>query len=923
MSAQSATPRAEAPPHAHPVHLPPLYQDDPAAGRLILRDGSTALIRLVTPEDEAVVRAFFHGLSAESKRHRFFSAGEPRDEELAALCANTAPRAQRTLGVFRLSGKTPRAIAIASYFAKDARSAEVAFAVDDAFQGKGLGSSLLERLVQLGAQQGFTTFWAMTHTDNRLMLEVFHRSGLLRQERVTGAEVELELSLTQTAASAARAEWLDRMFTTASLHPFFQPNAVAVIGASRQMQHIGYRILEALLTGGFQGPVYPVNPNAGVIRCIRAYPTMAAVPERVDLAVIVVRKELVLETVDACAAAGVRALIVISAGFAEVGAEGAARQRALVDKVRGYGMRLIGPNCLGLINTHPAVRLNASFSPVYPPAGQVAMLSQSGALGIAILALARQRHLGLSHFVSVGNKADVSGNDLLQYWEQDAGTNTLLLYLESFGNPRRFGRIARRVSQTKPIIAVKGGRTSSGSRAAGSHTAALAADEVAVNALFRQTGVLRVDTLEEMFDLASVLTAQPLPPGKRVAIVTNAGGPGILCADSCEAGGLIVPALSKETIAQLAAFLPPEAGLSNPVDMIASAGAEHYRRTIATLLASPEIDALLVLYIPVGVVDRQTITQGIAAGIIEGRKQGGMGKPIAACLMGEEGSLPPLAAGVEMIPTYTFPESAGRALARVAGYAQWRALPRGEVLEFDDMNLAEVRVVCAEVLAARGGGWLGAKEAQRLLLASGVPVAPGGVATSAEAAAALARQVGFPVAVKLASHTIVHKTEHGGVALHLRTDADVRQAFERMAQQEGMEGVVVQPMLSGGVELMVGMVDDPAFGPLIAFGLGGIHVEVLRDVSFRIAPLTDRDAREMVREIRGARLLEGYRGHPPVDVAAIEALLLRISMLVDHVPEIAELEFNPVFGLPPGQGCSIVDARIRLAQAPGVAAGSV
>ncbi len=911
-------------PSAHSVYLPPLYQEAPETGRLILRDGSTAAIRIATPEDRPIVRAFFRQLSGESTRYRFFSAAAPTDEELDALCDSSDPRRQFTLLVVRAAGGVARVIAAASYFAETAGVAEAAFAVDDAFRGKGLGSSLFERLALLAVREGFTTFRAVTHTDNRLMLEVFRRSGFTLKEQVAGAEVRCEISLIPTPESTARSEWLDRMFTTASLRPFFQPNAVAVIGASRSPTSIGYRILDAIVTNGFQGPVYPVNPHATVIRSIRAYPSVKDIPDPVDLGVIVVPKEAVLETVDACAAKGLRAVIVISAGFAESGETGQALQRRLVEKVRGHGMRLIGPNCLGLITTHPHVQLNASFSPIYPPAGKVAMLSQSGALGIAILALAGQRHLGLSHFVSVGNKADVSGNDLIQYWEQDPGTNTILLYLESFGNPRRFARIARRVSRTKPIVAVKGGRTAAGSRAAGSHTAALAANDVAVDALFHQTGVIRAETLEDMFDLTATLTSQPLPPGKRVAIVTNAGGPGILCTDTCEAGGMEVPALSPEIRARLAEFLPPEASTTNPVDMIASASAEHYRRTVAAVLASADIDALIVLYIPVGVTQREEIVQGIAAGIAEGRKSGGAGKPIVACLMGEQEALPPVAIGDEVIPVYKFPESAARSLARIAGYAQWRAVPQGAFLDFEDAQASQAQEICRQALTAHGPGWLTAEDTRQVLTAMGLPVPAGGVARTAEEAAALATQVGFPVAVKLASREIVHKTEQGGVKLNLPTAAAVRQAFheiqEPLAQAgrlSAMDGVVVQPMLSGGVEVMVGMVEDPSFGPLVAFGLGGVYVEILRDVSFRVTPLTDRDAREMVREIRGFRLLEGYRGHAAADVPALEEALLRISRLVEEVPEIAELDLNPIFALPPGQGCRIADARIRVKQPPG------
>jgi acetyl coenzyme A synthetase (ADP forming)-like protein len=904
-----------------PLFVPPPYQDALEAGRLILRDGSTAYIRIAQPQDREAFRAFFEQLSPESRQKRFFSLAAPRGEWIDTLCDDSNPHRQLSLIVLRSTGGAPRIIATGSYLVDKDKDdiAEVALAVDDAFHGKGLGSLLLERLALLAVNHGITRFWAVTHVDNRPMLEVFHRSGFQVHETLEHGYVHLIFSVTPTEASVARSELLDRLFTTASLRPLFRPASVAVVGASRDPSSIGYRILEGLVMNRFQGPVYPVNPQAPVVGSIRAYPSVRDLPEPVDLAVVVVPRQAVLSVVDACAERGVRALVVITAGFAEVGDEGRALQQALVDRVRGYGMRMVGPNCLGLLNTDPQVRLNASFSPIFPPPGRVAMSSQSGALGLAILGLARQLHLGLSTFVSVGNKADVSGNDLLQYWEEDEHTDVILLYLESFGNPRRFARIARRVSRRKPVVVMKSGRTKAGSRAAGSHTAALAASDVAVEALFRQTGVIRADTLAEMFDLAAVLGSQPLPKGRRVAIVTNAGGPGILCADTCEAGGLIVPELSAATKARLRAFLPSHASLGNPVDMIASAGPEHYRQSIETLLAADDVDALVVIYIPIDYAQKPVILDAISAGIMAGRAAGGAGKPVLASLMVEEGSNQPLRAGPESIPAYAFPEAAARVLGKVAEYADWRAQPSGMLLEYDDVDVQTARDICHLALGKRGAGWLSTEETRQLLSAMGLPVAPGGMAYSPEEAVALAQEIGFPVAVKLASHVIVHKTEMGGIALNLRHEDAVRQAYEairqrldREGQLEAMEGVLVQPMVAGGVEVMVGVTADPLFGPLIAFGLGGVHVEVLGDVSFRVTPLTDRDAGEMVRSIRGYRLLEGYRGHPPADVKALEEVLLRVSFLVEQIPEITEIDLNPIFALPPGEGCQIVDARIRV-----------
>jgi len=905
--------------HVKPLYIPLPSQDLTESGYLILRDGTTATIRVAQPADRQTLQAFVDRLSPDSKRHRFFSASAPPAEVIESLCDSSDPRSKLTLIVTRVWESELRVIAAGSYLAKDEHTAEVAMAVDDAFHGKGLGTLLLERLALLAIRHGFTRLWAVTHTDNLAMREVFRESGYDVRETYEGDDMEVELSVIPTETSVARSEVRDRIATTASLRPLFQPRAVAVLGASRDPARIGNRLVQALVANRFQGPIYPVNPKASEVVGLKAYPSVRDVPGPVDLAIIAVPRDAVLGAVDECAAKGARAVVVISAGFAEVNAEGRELQKRLVQKVRQHGMRMVGPNCFGLVNADPAVRLNATFASVFPPSGRVAMSSESGALGLAILAAARRLQMGISTFVSIGNRADVSANDLLQYWEEDLATDVIVLYLESFGNPRRFARIARRISRRKPIVAVKAGRTQSGRRAAGSHTAALAASDVAVEALFRQTGVIRAETLEEMFALAAGLANQPLPAGRRVAIVTNAGGPAVLCTDACEAGGLVVPELSEETKARLAVFLPAAAALKNPVDLIASATPDQYRKAIEVILQANEVDALIVLYISVSEVDTAPIAEGILAGIAAGRVAGGKEKPVLACWMAEGDRDRSLALTNETIPTYALPEMPARVLSRAASYAEWRARPLGLIPDFQNLDLPLARELCSKALSQRAAGWLTTEETRTVLTAMGLPVPPGGVAQTEEDVVELARRVGFPVAVKLASHRLVHKTEIGGVHLSLKEEREVRQAFreirDRLAQDnnlDAMEGVLVQPMVTGGVEVMVGVTHDPLFGPLIAFGLGGIHVEILGDVRFRVTPLTDRDAADMVRDIKGYRLLEGYRGHQPADIQAIEEVLLRVSRLVEEIPEISELDLNPVFALPPGQGCRIVDARIRV-----------
>ncbi len=899
--------------------IPPLPAADDAAERVVLRDGSVATLRPSRADDHGALRRFFHELSPESRRRRFFTLAEPTDTLIDRLSDSTDPARALTFLAIRVVDGEARPIAIGSYIAIDATTAEAAFAVDDRFHGKGLGTVLLERLATAAAAHGFRRFEATTLSENTAMLEVFRESGFEIRSRPEGGTIVVHLSLDATANAVASAERRNALATVASLRPVLEPRAVAVVGASRDEGSIGRRVLQALRASGFAGPIYPINPKVADLDGLRCYATVQEAPAGVDLAVIAVPRAAVLAVVDQCAAAGVKGLVVITAGFAEFGEAGRALQQQLVEKVRGHGMRMVGPNCMGVLNARPDLRLNASFSPIMPPSGHVALSSQSGALGLAILELAAERRVGLSTFISVGNKADVSGNDLLHYWEADAHTSVILLYLESFGNPRRFARLARRIARKKPIVAVKAGRTRAGSRAAGSHTAALAASDVTVDALFRQSGVIRADTIDEMFDLAACLEAQPLPAGRRVAIVTNAGGPGILAVDACEAAGLTVPAFSADTRATLATFLPPEASLGNPVDMVASAGPDEFRRAVEVALAADDADALIVIYTPVDMSRSRETLDAIRDGIVAGRRAGAQAKPILACLMAGPGRPVPLEIGDERVPAYAFPENAARALAKAAAYAEWRAAPPGLLWSFEDIRVDDARATCRKALESRGDGWLTGDEVRAVLGAFGLPLVAGMIAHSADEAAALARVIGCPVAAKLSARSIQHKTDVGAVRLNLASDQAVIRAFtdlttiaHGLTPPEAIEGVLIQAMIPGGVETIVGVADDPLFGPIIAFGLGGIHVEILGDVRFRVAPLTDRDADELLHEIRGLPLLQGYRGHPAADIDALRDLLLRVSRLASEVPEIAELDLNPVIALAPGSGCRIVDARVRV-----------
>lgn len=891
----------------------------PAPAPIILRDGSTAWLRPAGLDDLERVSGLFGRASRESLWLRFFTPIVRVDRRLIESMVQIDGLERMTYLITRGEGPDETVLAVGSY-ARLPRwdTAEIAFFVDDAYQGRGLGTLLLERLAAHARRHGVVSLVAEVMSDNHRMLEVFRQSGMNPTLQPETGVIHVQLSATPDELATARAEARDRVATAASLAPFFRPRAVAVIGASRQRGAIGNTVMQRLLQTGFEGPVYPVNPSARAVASVRAYPSVRDIPDEVDLAVIAVPAAQVLGVVDECARKRVRALVVLSAGFAETGPEGRERQNELVRKVRANGMRLIGPNCMGILNTASDVNLNATFSPVAPRRGNVAMSSQSGALGLAILDYAGRLNLGISMFVSVGNKADVSGNDLIQYWEDDPDTNLIMLYLESFGNPRKFARLARRIARTKPILAVKSGRTAAGSRAASSHTAALAGSDTAVAALFRQAGVIRADTLDELFDVAALLTNQPLPEGNRVAIVTNAGGPGILAADACEANGLVLPALADETVAALRGFLPAAAGLGNPIDMIASAPVGHYEGAVRRVLADPNVDALIVIFIPVGMATTDEVARGVQRAVAAAGADSGKEKPVLACVMSSTWTVGALAEGgpegARAIPAYRFPEAAARALVAATGYATWRRRPAGREPELERADAKAARAAVERALAEHGAGWLRPVAAGELLAAAGIAIVAQTLAQTPDEAAAAAEGMGFPVAVKLVSGTLTHKTEVGGVALDLHSAEAVRGACADMRERLGatVEGYLVQRMVSGGTEVLVGVTEDKTFGPLVGFGLGGTTVEVLRDVTFRITPLTDTDVHDMVRGIRGLPLLTGYRGRPPADIAAIEDLLLRVSWLVEHVPQVSEMDLNPVKVFVPGDGYAIVDLRIRV-----------
>ena len=630
-----------------------------------------------------------------------------------------------------------------------------------------------------------------------------------------------------------------------------------------------------ILSGDFKGAAYPVNRSGEPVAGVRAYTSIEELPEQVDLAVICLPGAHVLDAADSALKTGVRALCVISAGFAEVGAEGRERQEQLLALVRSHGGRLVGPNCLGIAVSGPS--LNATFGPRALPPGPIAFSSQSGALGLALLEKASERSLGFSSFISIGNKADVSSNDLLEYWEEDPSSGLIALYLESFGNPRRFAQIAGRVARKKPILAMKSGTSTAGARAAGSHTAALAGSDEAVAALFHQAGVLRARTLEELIDAAALLSTQPLPLGRRVAILTNAGGLGILCADACETAGLELSELTPETNAALAELLPAEASLANPVDMLGSATAASYEAVLPVVLEDPAVDSVIVLFVP----PAQAGAEDVAAGLARTLAAGSTDKPVLAAILSAEGVPSALRTTPAPAALFTYPESAARALGLAAERAEWLRRPAGVVPSVDGIDTAAAERVVTQALESAEDAWLTPEQTRALLTSYGLPLVEERLAESVEAAVEAARELGFPIVVK-SGVAGAHKTETGGVALGLADEDAVRAATERIGPP-----VIVQPMVEAGVELLAGIVQDPTFGPLVAFGPGGVLAELIGEAGFRIAPLTDVDAEELLSQKKTGLLVAGYRGAPPADVAGLTDLIHRLSRLGVDRPEVS------------------------------------
>ena len=847
---------------------------------VLLLDGGAAHLRPIRPDDADALVEFYARVSPASKYMRFF-APYPELSQRDVDRFTRVDYRDRTALVLTIGRDI---IAVGRYDVLEPDSAgpgheqaEVAFLVEDRHQGRGIAQLLLEHLAQAARERGLTTFVAEVLPDNGRMIQTFREAGyhLGRAYEDGVMRLEFPIASTDTAVGVMRSR--EHRAEARSMERFFVARSVAIIGASRREDTIGRTLVRNLVLGGYAGRVYVVNPSADAVAGMPAYTTVQDIPDQVDLAIVAVPAEAVADVVLDCAAKGVHGLIVISSGFAETGHVGRQRQRQLIGLARSYGLRLVGPNCLGVINTAPEVSLNASLSPVMPPSGRVGFFCQSGALGVAILETVSRRGLGLSTFVSAGNRADVSGNDLLQYWEEDDATEVVLLYLESIGNPRKFSRIARRVGRHKPVVAVRSGRTTQGVPL-GQLGRPTVAPPAAVDAMFRQAGVIQVETLDEMFDVAQLLAHQPLPMGPRVAVVGNSDALGLLAADSASAVGLTV---------------------EQSVSLGADATADDFERALDDAIDNPRVDSVIAVFIPPLNTTGSQVANVLAA---VGEQSD---KPLVSTFLASEGvpellRVPGLdgAAGRGSVPSYTAPEAAVRALARVVQYAHWANRPEGELTVFDDLDRRAAKATVASILATTPEGRdLTAEELTGLLACYGIELQPSTPVASLEEALAAGAALRWRVALKATADHLRQRPDLAHVWRNIDNETDMRSAWANLNElidEPSAAKFVVQRMAPPGIPVAVGSLEDALFGPIVSFGVSGAPSELLDDVSYRIPPLTNDDAADLIRDVKAAPLFFGYRGSEAVDVAGIEQVILRLAQLKDDLPEVEVLKLGLV-----------------------------
>ncbi len=873
----------------------------PAGGvYALLADGATIEIQPATPADFTAVRQMYRSMSPDNIYLRFFSMSTTTaDDQARRACRE--PAADHATRLAWLDGEL---VGVASYeCCHPTTIAEIAVAVADHAHHRGVGTLLIEHLVSAGRDQGVRTFTAEVLSENSAMLKVFANAGLQARRSWADGLAELAFDLPGSVADAGWESYLDAVASreghadVASLRHLFAAESVAVIGASRNPQAVGRAILHNIVTAGYAGRVYPVNPLATDIEGVHCLPSAAALPPAVDLAVIALRPEAVLGVAEECGQRGVKSLVVITAGL------GPPAKADLLACCRRHGMRLIGPNCFGI--AVPSLGLDATFGASHPAAGQAGLAVQSGGVGIALGSQLSRLGIGVSSFASLGDKCDVSGNDLLMWWAQDPATTMAVLYLESFGNPRKFSRTARHVGATMPVLTVHAGRSAAGQRAAASHTAAAATPLVTQEALFEQAGIIATRDIGELLETAALLASQPVPSGGRVAIVSNAGGAGVLAADACADAGLHVAQLGPQVQQEIRRWLPAGAEVTGPVDTTATVAPDNFRRCLELIAADDRVDAILALAVPTAVADLSPAMCSAA-----------LAKPTALVLLDQADGvrlLPSQPDGSGRIPAYASPKSAARALGHAARYGAWRAQPPGQIAEFADLRPDDALALIHRFLdQSSDGGWLPPAQVSTLLECYGICQVPTYLVVTEQGAVEAAEQLDGPVVLKADVPGLVHKTDAGAVQLDLHGDGEVRAGYRALATRFGdrMSAALVQPMITGGTEVIIGVVHEAIFGPLVVFGLGGVATDVLADRTARLTPLTETDSAAMIRSIEAAPLLLGHRGTPPADLAALQDLLQRVARLADDLPEVAELDLNPVIARP--DGSHVVDARIHL-----------
>jgi acyl-CoA synthetase (NDP forming)/GNAT superfamily N-acetyltransferase len=865
----------------------------------LLADGTTVEIREAGAGDFDAVRDMHLAMSPDNTYLRFFSIGTAAAEREAVRIARD-PAAGHLALLAWLAGEL---IGVASYEGgSNNRTAEIAFAVADQAHHRGVATLLLEHLVSAARARGIRTFTAEVLAENAAMLQVFADAGLRARRTMANGVTELSFDLPGYGVDPAWGPYLDAVAVrearadVASLRHILAADSVAVVGASRRPESVGRWILRNIAAGGYGGQVYAVNPHARELEGVPAFPSPAALPRPVDLAVICVPAPAVLDVAQECGKRGIRALVVITSGL------DAAARAELLACCRGHGMRLVGPNCFGV--AVPGIGLNATFAAAHPATGMAGLAVQSGGVGIALLDHLTRLGIGVSSFASLGDKSDVSGNDLLMWWDQDPATRLAVLYLESLGNPRKFARTARHIGARMPVLTVDAGRSAAAQRAAASHTAAAATPVVTREALFRQAGIIATRDIGELIDAAALLASQPVPASGRVAIVSNAGGAGVLAADACSDAGLQAVLLASMVQDGLRRLLPPGAAVAGPVDTTAAVSPGVFRRCLEEVAADDGVDAVLALTVPTAGADLVTAACSAA-----------MSTPFALCVLNQAESvrLLPGAPGGGPVPAYAYPGSAARALAHAVRYGAWRARVPGKLPAFGDLRPAAARSLVSRFLERfPEGGWLPPDQVAALLACYGIPLVSARTVRSEEAAVSAAAELGTAVVLKAEVPGVVHKTDAGAVQLDLHGPVEVRAGYQALAGRFGAQtsAVIVQPMVAGGTEVIIGVVQEPVFGPLVVFGLGGIATDVLGDRSARLTPLTDTDAGALVRSVRAAPLLLGHRGTPAADMAALQDILMRVSRLADDLPQVAELDLNPVIARP--DGAHVVDTRVRV-----------